>query len=193
MIKYVLAFVAALLVTVGCASLADDPVIVTTQDNVKEEFVEDAVVVPTESLPEDIAKLVPEDTFVVIVEDESWLVNPEAPLVKVGGDGALKDDTTFNTLLSTGLGVASTFIPGLAAWEGVITLFSRRKRRHYLDSLKKAVPHPGNTKIDLVGAVASLGKAIGAGHSTETTAAIVHNPADTLEAEAEEELAKAEA
>lgn len=185
MIKYVLATVLAVATIFGvqsCALLSEGgpPLVVTTEDNVQEERLDEATPVPVD-LPEDVLDDLPEDAVVVVVPEDA-VKDPEAPAVKLGGD-PVEDDTTFNTLLEAGLDIAGGFIPGLAAWEGVITLFSRRKRRHYLDSLKKAAPLPGDTKIDLVGAVASLGKAIGAGHSSEGTAEVY---------EAEKELEKAE-
>ena len=179
MIKYVTAIALAFTIT-GCALLGGgDPLVVTTRDNVVEEHREEAAPVPVDQLPDELVEALPEDTELVIVEEDQVL-DKTKPGVKLGVN-PLEDDSTFETLLKGGLGILGGFIPGLAAWEGVITLFSRRKRQHYLEGLKKAVPYDG--AVDLKSAVASLGRALGASHSSEGSAEVF---------EAEKEMEKSE-
>jgi len=69
--------------------------------------------------------------------------------------------------IDAGFGIAKAFIPGLAAWEGMVTLFSKRKRKHYGKALKSIIPMDKN--MDIGGAVGSLASAIGMSHSSDTS------------------------
>jgi len=72
-------------------------------------------------------------------------------------------------MVNTALALATGFIPGLAAWEGVLTLFSQRKRKHYVKAVKAILPTDKN--VDLGGMVGSIASALGASHSTENSKA----------------------
>lgn len=166
MIKKLLLATMAVATITGCAVLGGgDPLVVTTRDNVVEEHREDAASIPTESLPSDIAEIIPEGTDLVLVEPDQVL-DPQAPAVTFPSEGGM-DDTTFDTLLTAGMELGKGFIPGLAAWEGILLLLSRRKRKHYLDATKKAAPVDG--AVDLAGAVKSVAAALGATHSSPST------------------------
>ena len=70
-------------------------------------------------------------------------------------------------MIDAGFGIAKTFIPALAGWEGMVTLFSKRKRKHYGKALKAIVPTDKN--MDFGGAVGSLASALGMSHSSTTS------------------------
>lgn len=57
--------------------------------------------------------------------------------------------------------LATAFFPGLAAWEGVLTLFSRRKKKHYGNVVKNL----GHGKLGVGASLSSLAKAVGGSHT----------------------------
>ena len=85
-------------------------------------------------------------------------------------------------MIDAGFGIAKAFIPGLAAWEGMVTLFSKRKRKHYGKALKAIVPTDKN--MDFGGAVGSLASALGMSHSSETSQAAFDEEEEWEEEEA---------
>ena len=91
-----------------------------------------------------------------------------ASYIPAGGD---LEEGGWDGIFQTVLGIGTAFLPGLAAWEGVLTLFSQRKRKHYVKAAKALVPTDKN--MDLGGMLGSLAAAIGASHSSEGTA-ILH-------------------
>jgi hypothetical protein len=97
----------------------------------------------------------------------------EAAYLPVGGIGEGDSGGVIDALFALG----STFVPGLAAWEGVLTLISRRKRQNYAKAIKALAPTDRN--VDLGGAVAGIAAALGATHTSE---------ASKLAAEEEEEM-----
>ena len=74
-------------------------------------------------------------------------------------------------IIDAGFGIASTFLPGLAAWEGIVTLFSQRKRKHYIKAAKALVPHKGDATVDVAGTVKAIGSALGLSHSSDASKA----------------------
>lgn len=149
---------------VSCQALSSifgEDTVVTTSGQVVEGA--ETAVIPTDQLPDSIKDQFPEGT-VFVMADKGDLVEG-ATSVPLSGE---VDDTTFDTIVGTVLGVASTFVPGLAAWEGVLTLFSKRKRKHYVKAAKAVLPTDNN--IDLGGMVTSLAAAVGASHTSVDTA-----------------------
>ncbi len=61
------------------------------------------------------------------------------------------------------------FLPSLAAWEGVGSVFSPRKRQHYSNMVMAVVPL--NKNVEFGEAVKSLGSGLGLSHSSDATKA----------------------
>lgn len=161
----------------SCAALGGffaEGTVFTTQDQLAEGEV--GVVVPTADLPDSVKEKVGEDTVVVIANKSQ--LKDGAAFVAAGG---VTDGSTFDGAVGAVFGIAKAFVPSLVAWEGVLTLFSQRKRQHYVKAVKAIVPTDKN--VDLGGALASVVSAIGASHSSETTKETF---AEELEVEAEE-------
>tara|TARA_R110002051_G_scaffold319324_1_gene403198 strand:+ start:490 stop:870 length:381 start_codon:yes stop_codon:yes gene_type:complete len=70
-------------------------------------------------------------------------------------------------IFSTIMGLLKGFLPSLGLWEGVVTMFSPRKRKHYAKAIKAIVPTDKN--MDFGGAVGSVAAALGVSHSTENS------------------------
>ena len=164
--KKTLLAVAAIVPLLGsCAMLEEflgDGTVFTTADQLQE--VQTGAVIPWEQLPEEIKAKIPEGTTVVMADKEQLVADAAyIPAVPEGED--------IGAIIDAGFGIASTFLPGLAAWEGVVTLFSQRKRKHYVKAAKALVPHKGDTTVDLVGTVKSIGSALGMSHSSDASKA----------------------
>jgi len=134
----------------------------TTQDQLQEG--EEAAIIPWDQLPDAIKDKIPEGTALVMANKDQLIA--DAAYIPVGGD---LDGDAIGGMIDAGFGIASTFLPGLAAWEGIVTMFSQRKRKHYVKAAKSLLPMDKN--VDIGGMVASLGAAIGASHSSENSAA----------------------
>ena len=146
---------------VSCAALEGffgEGTVVTTADQLAEG--EEAPVIPWEQLPDEIKSKIPEGTEVVMANKDQLV--DEAAYIPLGGD---LDGDALGGIIDAGFGIASTFIPTLAAWEGVVTLFSQRKRKHYGKAIKAIVPTDKN--VDLGGALGSIASALGASHSSQ--------------------------
>ena len=85
-------------------------------------------------------------------------------------------------MIDAGFGIAKTLIPALAGWEGMVTLFSKRKRKHYGKALKSIIPTDKN--MDIGGAVGSLASALGMSHSSTTSEAAFDEEEEWEEEEA---------
>jgi len=77
------------------------------------------------------------------------------------------DISSFGGLVDTLWGLVKGFIPSLAAWEGVGSVFSPRKRQHYSNMVMAVVPL--NKNVEFGEAVKSLGSGLGLSHSSEAT------------------------
>jgi len=147
----------------SCALLKEflgEGTVFTTADQLAEG--QQGAVIPWEQLPEEIKAKVPEGTTVVMADKEQ--LKDGAAYIP-----AAPDEGDIGAMIDAGFGIASTFIPGLAAWEGVVTLFSQRKRKHYIKAAKALVPHKGDTSVDLVGTVKAIGAGLGIAHSSEAS------------------------
>ena len=147
----------------SCAMLEEflgEGTVFTTADQLAEG--EQGAVIPYDQLPEDIKAKIPEGTTVVMADKEQLVEDAAYIPASPGAED-------IGAIIDAGFGIASTFLPGLAAWEGVVTLFSQRKRKHYVKAAKSLVPHKGDTSVDLVGTVKSVGAALGLSHSSEAS------------------------
>jgi hypothetical protein len=149
--------------TTSCAMLKEllgDGTVFTTADQLAEG--QQGAVIPYDQLPEDIKAKIPEGTQVVIADKEQ---------LKEGAAyiAATPDEGDIGAMIDAGFGIASTFLPGLAAWEGVVTMFSQRKRKHYVKAAKALVPHKGDPTVDVGGTVKAVASALGLAHSSEAS------------------------
>ena len=149
----------------SCAALEEflgEGTVFTTADQLQEG--QQGAVIPWEQLPEEIKAKVPEGTTVVMA-DKDQLVQDAAYIPASPG----AEDV--GAIIDAGFGIASTFLPGLAAWEGVVTLFSQRKRKHYVKAAKALVPHKGDPTVDVGGTLKALASGLGISHSSDPSKA----------------------
>ena len=162
--KFITTIVLAPLMFLGsCQAIAEflgEDTVFTTQTNLKDG--EEAAVIPWEQLPVDIQAKIPEGTSLVLADKEQ--LKEDAAYIPAAPEGE-----DIGAMIDAGFGIASTFLPGLAAWEGVVTLFSQRKRKHYVKAAKALVPHKGDTTVDVGGAMKSVASALGLSHSSEAS------------------------
>ena len=147
----------------SCAALEGffgEGTVFTTSDQLVEG--QEGAIIPFDQLPDSVKAKIPEGTSLVMANKDQLKV--DAAYVPAGG--ALDGDA-MGGMIDAGFGIASTFIPGLAAWEGMVTLFSKRKRKHYGKALKAIIPTDKN--MDFGGAVGSLASALGMSHSSEVS------------------------
>jgi len=150
---------------VSCAALEGffgEGTVFTTQDQLQEG--EEAAIIPWDQLPDALKDKIPEGTALVMANKDQLVA--DAAYIPAGGE---LDGNALGGLIDAGFGIASTFLPGLAAWEGIVTMFSRRKRKHYVKAVKSVLPFDKN--VDIGGAVGSVASALGLAHSSENSAA----------------------
>ena len=161
----------------SCAALEDffgEGTVFTTSDQLVEG--QEGAIIPFDQLPAAVKAKIPERTSLVMATKDQ--LKADAAYVSAGpmtGEDA-------GGLIDAGFGIAKAFIPGLAAWEGMVTLFSKRKRKHYGKALKAIVPTDKN--MDFGGAVGSLASALGMSHSSETSQAAFDEEEEWEEEEA---------
>jgi len=147
----------------GCAAiegfLGEDTVF-TTADQLEEG--QQGAIIPFDQLPDSVKSKIPEGTSLVMASKDQ--LKADAAYVPAGG---ISDGDDMGGVIDAAFGIASTFIPGLAAWEGMVTLFSKRKRKHYVRAAKALIPTDKN--MDLGGAIGSLASALGISHSSENS------------------------
>ena len=171
----IIMFISLFMGVTSCASLEEEfgpDTVFTTSDQVVTggEFAR----VPIEQLPASISEALPPGKEIVLTSKE--YLAEEATYVPLGGE--LTEKGT-EGIVKTIFGIGSAFIPGLAAWEGIAMLLSKRKRKHYARAVKKATPHDG--RIDLSEAAKSIAAALGISHSSKgTEAEFEHEEADEL-------------
>jgi hypothetical protein len=158
-----LMLVTLMLPTTSCTffkSLFKDTML-TTADNVKPECRNEAILADFGTMsPETRAKFEEAGKTPVIV-DKDCVVDPAIDTV----DLTDPSEDWVDAILSVGLSVASTLVPGVAAFETIGLLLSRRKRKHYGNAIKCAAPING--KIELKDALASMASALGLAHSSK--------------------------
>lgn len=154
-----------ILPTASCGLFRDvfEDKVVTTQDNVKEEYKETIIKAPLDGTvsAEKIKEL--EETGKTPVIVDKIAVKDSTKAVEVSNPSS----ETLGTVLDVGIDVAKVLFPGVAALELIGALLSSRKRQHYGQVMKALVPYDG--KIEVTSAISSLGKALGLKHSSEVT------------------------
>jgi len=142
--------------------LFGEDTVFTTADQVQEGA--DAAVIPFNQLPESVKAKIPEGTSVVMTSKDA--LKEGASYLPAGGE---MDEGAIQGIVDTVFGIGKTLVPSLAAWEGVVTLLSKRKRKHYVKAAKSLLPMDKN--VDLGGTLKSVGAALGLAHSSEATKA----------------------
>ena len=84
--------------------------------------------------------------------------------------GSESEISSFGGIIDTVWGLVKGFLPSLAAWEGIGSIFSSRKRQHYSNMVMAVVPL-NNNNVEFGEAVKSLGSGLGLSHSSEATKA----------------------
>lgn len=113
------------------------------------------------------------DGAFVIAEEED--VAPGAPSLPLtvgqaqGGatDGGIEWDV--DAIGEAGIGALGTIFPQILPFAPALLLLFRRSRKHLWGAVTKALPTPGASQIDLVGAATDAMKAVGLLHSSKTT------------------------
>ena len=147
----------------SCAMLEGvfgEDTVFTTADQLEEG--QQGAIIPFDQLPDSVKAKIPEGTSLVMANKDQLKV--DAAYVPAGGS---LDGDDVGGMVDAGFGLLKTFIPSLAAWEGVVTLFSQRKRKHYVKAAKSLIPTDKN--MDLGGMIGSLGAALGVAHSSTKT------------------------
>ena len=119
----------------SCAALEGffgEGTVFTTTDQLVEGEV--GAIIPFDQLPDSIKEKFPEGTTLVLANKDQLKDN--AAFVPAGGE---IDGNALGGIIDAGFGIATAFLPGLAAWEGIVTLFSSRKRKHYGKAIKAIV------------------------------------------------------
>jgi len=159
-------FIVACSLVIGltsCEMLGDlfgEDTVFTTADQVQEGA--ETAVIPFNQLPESVKAKIPEGTSVVMTSKDA--LKEGASYLPAGGE---MDEGAIQGIVDTVFGIGKTLVPSLAAWEGVVTLLSKRKRKHYVKAAKSLLPMDKN--VDLGGTLKSVGAALGLAHSSEAT------------------------
>jgi len=163
----------------SCAALEGffgEGTVFTTADQLEEG--QEGAIIPFDQLPDSVKEKIPEGTSLVMANKDQLKV--DAAYIPAGG--ALDGDS-MGGMIDAGFGIAKTFIPALAAWEGIVTMFSKRKRKHYIKAVKSIIPTDKN--VDIGGAVGSIMSALGASHSSPDTKAVFEEEGWEYEEETE--------
>ena len=164
----IITFLITAVIAVGfssCAALEGffgEGTVFTTADQLVEG--QEGAIIPFDQLPDAVKAKIPEGTSLVMANKDQ--LKADAAYVPAGG--ALDGDA-MGGMIDAGFGIAKTLIPALAGWEGMVTLFSKRKRKHYGKALKSIIPTDKN--MDIGGAVGSLASALGMSHSSTVSEA----------------------
>ena len=161
----IITFLITAVIAVGFSSCAvlenffGEGTVFTTADQLEEG--QEGAIIPFDQLPASVRAKIPEGTSLVMATKDQ--LKADAAYVATGP----MDGDDVGGAIDAGFGIAKAFIPGLAAWEGMVTLFSKRKRKHYGKALKSIIPTDKN--MDIGGAVGSLASALGMSHSSDTS------------------------
>ena len=161
-------------------SLFEDTM-VTTIDNVRPECMNEVVPVDFGTLdPVTRAKFEAAGKTPVIV-DKDCVIDPTLDTVDLTNPG----EGWFDSVLGVGLSLANVMLPGVAAFEGLGLLLSRRKRRHYGAALTSIAPLDG--KVEVRDALVSMASALGLAHSSESTKEVFEEEGEEWEEDEEED------
>ena len=161
-------------------SLFEDTMI-TTVDNVRPECLNEVVPVDFGMLdPATRAKFEAAGKVPVIV-DKDCVIDPTLNTIDITNPG----EGWFDSVLGMGLSLANVMLPGVAAFEGLGLLLSRRKRQHYGSALASIAPLDG--KVEVKDALVSMASALGLAHSSESTKEVFEAEGEEWEEDEEED------
>lgn len=156
--KFLLALILPIFLFTSCEFL-ESGLVLAPESAVQENAVVE--VVPDSMLPDKVTAIF-EGEKVVLVHKED-LKTPESPHVPVTSDPM----ESVEGILGVVGGVLGTYFPALAGLEGILLMLSKRRRKHYGNAVKAALPTNGS--VELGEAIKNLGKAVGVLHSSEKT------------------------
>ena len=125
------------------------------------------------------------DGAFVIAEEEDIVVGaPSLPLTvgqAQGGDlgGGIQWDV--DAIGEAGIGALGTIFPQILPFAPALLLLFRRSRKHLASALGKALPRPGASSIDLIGAAQDTMRAVGLLHSSPTTEFVTENNIEVVD------------
>lgn len=114
--------------------------------------------IPESELPDELVEAFPEGTNLVIVPRSTLVDQTKAVSIETPGDNPW-------AIVDAGISIAKGFFPALAAWEGVLTLLSRRKRQLWGTVVTALNPFVENS-VAVGEAFQGVTAAIGVSHST---------------------------
>jgi hypothetical protein len=107
--------------------------------------------------------------FVIVEEQALPAGAPSMPLTigqAQGGDTGGETLWDVDAIGEAVVGGLGTFFPSILPFSPALLLLFRRSRKHLVAAAKKALPRPGDTTIDLVGAATDVLRGFGMLHST---------------------------
>ena len=177
----ILSILAVLFISVGvftsCGILEDndlDNYVITQESNVQEDKKAEAKNLDfvVANLPPEVQEVVmtvfPEKDGKLVAIKKDWLL-PKANYVPITVDPA-SDPGFWGNIIDIGLLVGGVFFPPLLAFEGIGAVLFKRKRDHWKEAIKSALPYDG--KVNLKQAAVSVGRSIGMAHSSKDTKAV---------------------
>lgn len=140
-------------------SPGEQPVITTAENVINPE---QSAPVPPEVIPAELEDEIPPGQTLVLTNQNN--VKPGSPSFNLTNP---TEESSFGILIDSGIKILVSFIPALAAYEGILALLFKRKRQHYSNFLSALIPH--DNKIDFGAAIRALGAATGSMHSSKNT------------------------
>jgi len=113
--------------------------VVTTASQIIPERLVDTAPIPDDIfnlIPQEIREDIPDGVELIVAPVDALLEDGKALVVIPGDDGGISHDDVVSTVFSVG----SIFVPGLAAWEGLLALFIKRKRDNYKKAARAVAP-----------------------------------------------------
>lgn len=128
--------------------------------------------------------------FVIAEEEDVAPGAPSLPLtVGQAQGGELGGDIQWDVdaIGEAGIGALGTIFPQILPFAPALLLLFRRSRKHLASALDKALPRPGASTIDLVGAAQDTMRAVGLLHSTPESEFVFRYGLEVEDEEWEEE------
>ena len=151
--KVFLSVMACLVLLVSCGTTG----VFTTRDHLI--FGASYTPLPASEVPAVVQAYFPEEEVVVADRDA---LRQDAEYIPIDGSEETKMDW-----MDTAFNIAKVFIPSLTAYEGVLAMFSRRKRKNWATAFAAMTPKKG--RFQPKQALDSIAAVIGSSHSTVTS------------------------
>ena len=153
--------------------------VVTTIDNVKPDQRHTIVPADFGLLDEATREKFKKSGKTPVIVDKSAVIDEFDAVDLTDSEGV------FDSILGMGLSLANVMLPGVAAFEGLGLLLSRRKRRHYGSALTSIAPVDG--KVEVKNALVSMASALGLAHSSESSKEVFEDEGEEWEDEEDED------